>query len=121
MDLLDVGIVDLYKNDILTAMRWITAVWNDISETTIRNCWGSTGIVPAYDCDDTVPQLDSSGEDIAAVQQFIEIAVPSAARRIPVEEVLLWESNMECTQVYSDEDIVADIVSAGTQENEVEE
>ena len=28
---------------------------------------------------------------------------------------------MECTQVYSDDDIVADIVSAGTQENEVEE
>ena len=28
---------------------------------------------------------------------------------------------MECTQVYSVDDIVADIVSAGTQENEVKE
>ncbi|KAF0684013.1 Aste57867_23934 [Aphanomyces stellatus] len=35
-----------YAVDVLQAMQWSTQAWNDVSATTIRNCWAHTGILP---------------------------------------------------------------------------
>ena len=35
---------NIYKVDQLTAMRWSVADWNEISSTTIANCFSHTGI-----------------------------------------------------------------------------
>uniref|UniRef100_M4BHK5 DDE-1 domain-containing protein n=1 Tax=Hyaloperonospora arabidopsidis (strain Emoy2) TaxID=559515 RepID=M4BHK5_HYAAE len=35
---------NIYKVDQLTAMRWSVAAWNEISSTTIANCFSHTGL-----------------------------------------------------------------------------
>ncbi|KAF0713856.1 Aste57867_4181 [Aphanomyces stellatus] len=37
---------NLYAVDVLTAMKWLTEAWADVTPSTIRNCWRHTGIVP---------------------------------------------------------------------------
>ncbi|KAH9146846.1 hypothetical protein AeRB84_009328, partial [Aphanomyces euteiches] len=32
--------------NVLTAMEWSRDAWNDVTDATIRNCWGHTGIAP---------------------------------------------------------------------------
>ncbi|ETV78280.1 hypothetical protein H257_07872 [Aphanomyces astaci] len=36
----------LYAVDVLTAMKWSLDAWENVTSTTIRNCWNHTGIVP---------------------------------------------------------------------------
>jgi hypothetical protein len=38
---------NLYCVDVLQAMTWSTEAWNDVTPTTIQNCWNHTGIVPS--------------------------------------------------------------------------
>lgn len=45
MDNCEVGRADIYKVDVLKAMRWCQSAWNDISSMTIRNCWMHSGIL----------------------------------------------------------------------------
>lgn len=49
VELLDVGVLEIYKIDISTAVKWLTTVWHNVSEECMRNFWGTTGIVPAFD------------------------------------------------------------------------
>lgn len=108
VDQLDVGATDIYKVDILLAMRWLSIAWNDISADKIRNCWGTTGIVPAYDC-------DTSTEDnvtMAEIENYVGAVVPQS-RRIHVSELLTWEQEIEVTQQVSDADAVENIISSG--------
>ena len=37
--------VDIYKVDILKAMRWCQNAWKDLSSTAIRNCWAHSGLL----------------------------------------------------------------------------
>lgn len=117
VDLLDVGDMDIYKNDILTAMNWLTTIWKDVTEATIRNCWGTTGIVPAYDYVAPVHDRDDTEDDRAAVERFVQIAVPFSSRRIPIAELLSRDDAVECTQVYTDDDMVDNIVSADAEDS----
>lgn len=118
VDMLDEGVLDVYKIDILTAMRWLSSIWSSISDETIRNCWGTTGIVPAYDTDAAPSTLPVDAEDIASLESFIQIVVPTASRRVTVDELMSWDDEIDSTQVYSDDDMVANIVSAGSEEED---
>lgn len=62
---------------------------------------------------DYLEQSDCAEEEISAVERYAQMAVPTAARRIVVPEILSWENEMECTQVFSEEDIVSNIVLVG--------
>lgn len=102
VDLLDVGDMDIYKIykiNILTAMRWLTNIWDDLSAATIRNCWGTTGIVPAYDTVEPTLDPDATDDDEAAIERFVQITVRIASRRIPVGELIIRDDAIECTQV----------------------
>lgn len=46
----DVGVMNIYKTDILQHMRWLSTIWKEIVNDVIRNCWRTNGIVPAYYC-----------------------------------------------------------------------
>ncbi|KAF0708868.1 hypothetical protein AaE_013063 [Aphanomyces astaci] len=35
-----------YACDVLQAMRWGSEAWDEVSASTIRNCWAHTGILP---------------------------------------------------------------------------
>lgn len=56
VDLSDVGEMDICKNGVLTAMRWLTYISNALSADRIRNCCGTTRIVSAYNT--VEPTLD---------------------------------------------------------------
>lgn len=123
VDLLDVGVLNIYKNDILTAMRWLETIWANVTEEIIRNCWGTTGIVPAYDTVESVSGDDDS-EDDRVIASYVARAVPHAIRRIPVSEIMQWEDGMAWTQEYTEQDMVHEIVNSATDpddEHEAEE
>ncbi len=48
---------NLYAVDVLTAMQWATEAWEDVTPTTIRNCWSHTGIVPVESLPSTLQRL----------------------------------------------------------------
>lgn len=43
VDLLDVGVLDIYKINIFTTIKWLTTVFNSVSKEYIRNYWGTMG------------------------------------------------------------------------------
>lgn len=45
VNLSEIGVNYIYKVYILTAMRWLNEVWNDVTEETIFHCWRMPGIV----------------------------------------------------------------------------
>lgn len=49
VDHLDFGVMNSYKNDILTSTLCFSTIWNEIGNDVIRNFWDTTSIVPAYD------------------------------------------------------------------------
>lgn len=53
---------------------------------------------------------------VAAIQRYVETAVLTASRRISVAELVIRDDETECTQVYSNEDMVHNIVSADTDD-----
>ena len=44
VDLADENISNIYKVDILTAMKWIKRIWEDLPAAVITNCWTHTGL-----------------------------------------------------------------------------
>lgn len=45
LDLVDIDPTKLYKLDQLTSMAWIRTLWNEMTSTTIKNCWRHTGLL----------------------------------------------------------------------------
>ncbi|KDN46325.1 hypothetical protein RSAG8_04269, partial [Rhizoctonia solani AG-8 WAC10335] len=43
------GVVNPYKVNQLESMRLLTRAWDQVSDTTIKNCWRHTGILPPED------------------------------------------------------------------------
>lgn len=84
----------------------------------IRNYRETTGIVSAYDTDavPSTPPVDA--EDIASLNDFIQIVFPTASRRVTADVVMGLDDETNSTQVYSDDDMVANIVSAGVEEED---
>ena len=85
-----VGEKDIYKVDILKAMRWCRSSWSAVTASTIANCWRHTGLLSGpvsiqndfdHDLDDellkSVEQLK-----IASAFTFDEIAAEEAAQDI---------------------------------------
>lgn len=99
-DLLDDGPSDLSENAILTAMRYLTPAWNDISKAMLQNCWETTGIVRPYDLDGSVLDNHVEKNVTVAVQKFVETAALSANGLVSVMQMLIWENDMECTRVF---------------------
>lgn len=34
VDILDMSLLDIYKNNILTALKWMTSIWKEVSQKT---------------------------------------------------------------------------------------
>ena len=89
VDMAEVGKGDIYKVDILSAMRWLTDVWSEITADTIFNCWRVTGIMGSDMTTEREGQLHCTGdEDIREnINSLISQIVPEK-RRITIEELL---------------------------------
>lgn len=45
MDFLGDSVKNPYNVDLLTAMMWCQSAWNNVTATTIQNCWQHSGLV----------------------------------------------------------------------------
>lgn len=63
VNLLNVGVFNTYKNNILAAMRPLVTIWASIAEEIIKNCCGTTDIVPAYGVVERVSAHDDLKDD----------------------------------------------------------
>lgn len=45
VDLSDVGVKDIHKVEILTAMNWMSEVWTEVTNETIPNGWRTTRLM----------------------------------------------------------------------------
>lgn len=49
IELDDAGEADIWKIDVLSAMKMLKAAWDEVTLETISNCWKHTGISPGED------------------------------------------------------------------------
>lgn len=59
----ELGSTDIYKMDILMAMRLCQQIWREFKGSTVRNCWRHTGLV-----DGDADEEDIDGEDALDAQ-----------------------------------------------------
>ena len=92
------------KMDLLQAVRYIIPAWDEVTTTTIKNCWAHTRILPAdvvrvvpddnMDDDNTDPVLDDLAGDLR------KLNLPDA---MPLDEYLS-HSDEEIVNAVLDED-----------------
>lgn len=114
VDILDVGVLNIYKNEILTGMKWLNSIWNEVSQKIILSCWLTTGIVNECENDPLGIEKASLKEKETAIAKFLARAAPIASRRISVSDLLYWEEGIEWTQRYLREDMVVGVLSGGS-------
>lgn len=87
-------------------------IWEEVSPAVVCNGWGTTGIVTAYDfveSNGTPEQMDDRTElDNCTTRVFL------ADRRIEVLVIGEWKKDVDSTQVVSEGEAAASIVSAGS-------
>jgi hypothetical protein len=56
----------LFRNklNVEEAIDYIAEAWNNITPTTIQNCWMKTGILPFYNDDDDINDDDINDDDM---------------------------------------------------------
>lgn len=105
VDLADVVVNDTYKIGILSAMRWLSSEWADVTKETIVNFWKTTGILseglllPAVEDREA---LDSIGTMQEELDTLVAAVVP-IHRRISIGDLHICEEGGDCTAVTSDE------------------
>lgn len=60
MDNLNVAVKDIYKVDLLTAIRWFKKAWIELPSSAIHNCWRHTML------------LNSCTEDVLTTHNVVE-------------------------------------------------
>ena len=118
LDLVDENVKNIYKVDVLSAMRW-TKVWEEIPSDTIFNCWKHTGLFlngadSAEGCCRVAAEDFISQEEVHLRRQ-VEKLVPARCR-ISINELCSPIDEDDCIQVIGDEELVSNIL-----ENEIGE
>ena len=84
IDRADENIKDVYKVDILTAMKWIKFIWTELPDSIISDCWRHTGLVKTGDSVDLeVEEMEIEME----LTSNLEAPVP-AGFRVSVKSLL---------------------------------
>ena len=78
------------KIDLLSAIHYMIEAWSNVTETTIKNCWISTCIVPApiaatlKSCNE--PRLKSKFDELASMISKLELCDPMDAEEYVNED-----------------------------------
>lgn len=125
LDMSETNVRDIYKLDVLTAMRTFKEVWKEIDASTIQNCWGQTGIIPPRS---TSTELQTGSghlnEDMNALQYHVsQLGTPK--RALSIEGLLNPAGEDEdVVQQITDGQLVASILEPAadlSSEEEVED
>lgn len=111
-DNVDAEVDQMYKVDVLTALKWFQRAWAEMPVSLIRSSWKQSGILSSsgYANSNAGPVLDV---DEAALVKKLErqVAELVAERfRLSTAHLLNPAGENECTQSVTDEDLVAYMV-----------
>lgn len=90
VDIADVGTKDIYKIDIVTAMNWLPNVWQEISATTINNCWRTTRVIkkiPSLPAAEPREAVEESRKIEQNITELVTAIVPES-RYISIQALL---------------------------------
>jgi hypothetical protein len=98
---------DVYKVSILEAMEWSTAAWGELTQSTIKNCWKHTGLLP--NTTHNILSIDRSvsgnnTEFSIIYDHFLEVA--AIQDPIPLIEYLNPLSEQQIHIEFTDEEIL---------------
>ena len=112
VDLADENIKDIYNVDILTTMKWIKWIWEDLPAAVVRNFWTHTGELLRESSED-----GAIGERVLdlEISNNIGVLVPGRAR-MSIADPLNPVGEDECLQEEDDVDMVADIIGSSMDE-----
>ena len=96
---------NLYKVDILKAIRWINEEWENQSETTIYNCWCKTGLV-GHEEHTVSNHSESEKDEVDNLYQQI----CNESQAFNVEDVFFHEDEDNCMGELSHEHFIDTIL-----------
>lgn len=109
-----VGEKDIYKVDILTAMRWCKASWSAVTASTIANCWRHTGLLSGSTSIQNHLDDDLDEELLKCVEQL------KVASVFTFDEMAAQESAEDIHHKVSDAELVELFAESEDDETEVE-
>lgn len=109
----EAGFVDIYHIDQLEGQRLTLEAWDQVTGSTIANCWRHAGILPTDDIpidpaltntavDSSIAQLDAALNELAAAA-ILPRNVISSAKLVAMKEEVVTEEE------WTDEDIVEQV------------
>lgn len=118
LDYIDIGERNIYKVDVLQAMRWIQKCWNELPAEAIYNCWRHTKLV---DGDIDSVAVEGVENELTSLRDDISDVVRTVDRRMLVETLLNNPSENSATAEVTDDEIIGFVLNGMTDTGENED
>ena len=119
--------------DIKKCIKYVARAWDNVTNTTIKNCWLKAGIMPEYDepsDDESVDREDCENnadiqlelerlrelEEVQVLINKLDFEDPFTA-----EEFVFYDDSETTTEMISDEEILKAIQPSNQEKEEIEE
>jgi hypothetical protein len=108
------GQKNIYKVDILKAMRWMKAAWCAVSSDTIANCWRHTGLLS----DEERPLPNRVEVDIIDTLLSDNVKQLKICSALTIEEMAEYEAEIEIHHTFTDHEIMVLFSEVAQEESE---
>jgi len=114
LDLDEAGRTDIYKVDLVQAMRWSKRSWSEILPESISNCWRHTGLLGGTPSSlEADPPEGDVNKDLEEIIQQLRVRNP-----MPLESILNPLHENEVSESLNDDDMIAQSTSAPSDETD---
>lgn len=104
----DVNVKNIYKVDVLTAMRWFKRAWLELPAAVIHNCWRHTGLIGGED-GNIEGEFQHESALMTELAKAVDDLVPSRVR-MSIADLLHPEGEDDVLQEPSDDALVDSIL-----------
>lgn len=123
-DNVDAEVGQIYKVDILTALKWFKRAWTEIPVSLIQSSWKQSGIVSSPGYTDGNIESELNADEATLTKKLERQVAELVAERFRLSTIHLLNpaGEDECTRSVTDEDLVACMVreDEGLENNEEE-
>lgn len=111
LDFIDLGEVNIYNIDQLTAMRWLKTVWEELPGHVIFNCWKHTILLNEKLTASTIDSTDNASTVCAEgeLQNLVDTLV-TPVNQMSIMSLINAEDPMECTEEFSEDIVVQGLI-----------
>src|SRR5689334_8155082 len=90
------------------AIEFSAAAWDSVTQTTIKNSWHRTGILPPMAWDNDLVAVDPLSDDAKAEQELVVLIdrMPHISDSLTAEEYILVDNQIVSEEPMTDEEIV---------------